>query len=402
MQPRTNPAPAGSVGITAWYAGGVASAGDTGSSPEIDGDFFGDDEGELTQAIPAVYDLRSRFTGRKEALATLERLFTAALTERTLGFAVVLGQPGMGKSRLVGEFARLARERTAEVRVLTGAAEEGGGPFHAVGRMLGQRFGIVARHGGGRGPRAHHRRRRRHPAAGPGHRGRAPPGAPAAGAVRRQPGGDAAPRVAAAARDPHVPGAAAVPGRRRRPAAAGAGAREPRAVRPRDDQPGQLPGRRPARRAGDDGDHRAGVVVGPAPGLRRRRRRPRAHRAGRAGQRRRRRSAARAVAPAGHGARSAAGPRPHAGRLAARAAGAGAAAARERLHRARSRRRLAPRRRAAGRDPAAAHLRAAGAGPARGDGSGPPPRARDGGDDRRDLLDGRGARPRARRDAEDR
>ncbi len=143
MQPRTNPAPAGSVGITAWYAGGVASAGDTGSSPEIDGDFFGDDEGELTQAIPAVYDLRSRFTGRKEALATLERLFTEALTERTLGFAVVLGQPGMGKSRLVGEFARLARERTAEVRVLTGAAEEGGGPFHAVGRMLGQRFGIV-------------------------------------------------------------------------------------------------------------------------------------------------------------------------------------------------------------------------------------------------------------------
>ena len=126
MQPRTNPAPAGSVGITAWYAGGVASAGDTGSSPEIDGDFFGDDEGELTQAIPAVYDLRSRFTGRKEALATLERLFTAALTERTLGFAVVLGQPGMGKSRLVGEFARLARERTAEVRVLTGAAEEAG------------------------------------------------------------------------------------------------------------------------------------------------------------------------------------------------------------------------------------------------------------------------------------
>jgi predicted ATPase len=143
MQPRTNPAPAGSVGITAWYAGGVASAGDTGSSPEIDGDFFGDDEGELTQAIPAVYDLRSRFTGRKEALATLERLFTAALTERTLGFAVVLGQPGMGKSRLVGELRAAGPRAHAEVRVLTGAAEEGGGPFHAVGRMLGQRFGIV-------------------------------------------------------------------------------------------------------------------------------------------------------------------------------------------------------------------------------------------------------------------
>ena len=143
MQPRTNPAPAGSVSVTAWYAGAVASAGDTGSSPEIDGDFFGDDEGELTQAIPAVYDLRSRFTGRKDAVAILERLFTTAIAERTFGFAVIIGQPGMGKSRLVGEFARLARERTPDVRVLTGAGEEGGGPFHAVGRMLGQRFGIV-------------------------------------------------------------------------------------------------------------------------------------------------------------------------------------------------------------------------------------------------------------------
>jgi hypothetical protein len=82
MQPRTNPAPAGSVSVTAWYAGTVASAGDTGPSPEIDGDFFGDDEGALTQAIPAVYDLRSRFTGRKDAVAILERLFTTAIAER--------------------------------------------------------------------------------------------------------------------------------------------------------------------------------------------------------------------------------------------------------------------------------------------------------------------------------
>ena len=133
--------PLGSVPVTAWYAERVGA--DAGSNPEIDGDLFGDGEDELTQAIPAVYDLRSRFTGRKDAIATLERLFAAAIDERTLGFAVVVGQPGIGKSRLLAELGRVARDKAPKVRVLTGAGEDGTGPFHAVGRMLGQRFGIA-------------------------------------------------------------------------------------------------------------------------------------------------------------------------------------------------------------------------------------------------------------------
>ncbi|MBK9031984.1 MAG: tetratricopeptide repeat protein [Myxococcales bacterium] len=120
----------------------MASA-ETGPTPEIDGDLFGDGEEELTQAIPAVYDLRSRFTGRKDALTALERLFTATIAERTLGFAVVIGQPGIGKSRLVSELARVARAKVPDVRVLVGAAEDGAGPFHAVARLLAQRFGIA-------------------------------------------------------------------------------------------------------------------------------------------------------------------------------------------------------------------------------------------------------------------
>ncbi|MEZ4402119.1 MAG: tetratricopeptide repeat protein [Kofleriaceae bacterium] len=121
----------------------MGTVADTGPLPEIEGDLFGDVDDELTQAIPAVYDLQSRFTGRKGALDALVAVFDKAVAERTVGFAVVLGQPGIGKSRLLGELARVCRGKTPLVRVLTGAAEEAAGPYQAVARLLGQRFGIV-------------------------------------------------------------------------------------------------------------------------------------------------------------------------------------------------------------------------------------------------------------------
>ncbi len=124
--------------MAAWYADAVSSA-----APEIEGDLFGESEDELTQAIPAVYDLRSRFTGRRGALAALDTMLATMLADRQLGFAALIGPPGFGKSRLVVELARLARERDPKVRVLTGAVEEGAGPFHAVARLLCQRFGVA-------------------------------------------------------------------------------------------------------------------------------------------------------------------------------------------------------------------------------------------------------------------
>lgn len=137
MESHTNPQSA-PVPVGAWYAEPVQPG-----SPEIDGDLFGESEDELTQAIPAVYDLRSRFTGRRSALASLEELLGAAFDQRSLRFAAVVGPPGYGKSRLIAELARVARERAPQVRVLTGAAEEGGSPYHAIGRLLAQRFGVA-------------------------------------------------------------------------------------------------------------------------------------------------------------------------------------------------------------------------------------------------------------------
>lgn len=145
METRTDPELSPSVTVSPWHADAVTRSADPGApdpSPELDDDLFGDDGG-MTQSIPAVYDLQSRFTGRKVALETLSALFARVVGERALGFAVIVGEPGMGKSRLLGELARTCRTTAANVRVLTGVAEDGGGPFHAIARLLGQRFGIA-------------------------------------------------------------------------------------------------------------------------------------------------------------------------------------------------------------------------------------------------------------------
>ena len=48
----------------------------------------------------------SRFVGREEELAALEALLDAATSERSPRFALIVGEPGIGKSRLLAELAR--------------------------------------------------------------------------------------------------------------------------------------------------------------------------------------------------------------------------------------------------------------------------------------------------------
>jgi len=77
------------------------------------------------------------FVGRERELAELHAAFDRVLAKRA-GAIFVAGEPGVGKSRLVEEFARAARARGAET--LWGAAHEGeGGPaFWPWTRMLDQ------------------------------------------------------------------------------------------------------------------------------------------------------------------------------------------------------------------------------------------------------------------------
>jgi tetratricopeptide (TPR) repeat protein len=131
----------------AWYPPGVTGSETPGAGfdrlAELDGDLFGEGDDERTIAVPTVYDLRPRFTGRRPALDRLVQRFRTVLSDGALAYTVVIAEPGMGKSRLIGEMARACRETAPDTRVLTGAAEDGGAAYGAVARLLAQRFGVV-------------------------------------------------------------------------------------------------------------------------------------------------------------------------------------------------------------------------------------------------------------------
>src|SRR5215468_9899826 len=62
-----------------------------------------DAEGVRTIITAPVYELRSRFVGRPSAMAVLQELAARAFERSEMGggsgFAVVIGEPGMGRSR---------------------------------------------------------------------------------------------------------------------------------------------------------------------------------------------------------------------------------------------------------------------------------------------------------------
>ncbi len=104
---------------------------------------FGDGDGEQTMISSAAYELRPRFTGRSGAIARLQELLDTAYDQRQLGFAVVVGEPGMGKSRILGELAARLRTMHPTALVLSGAADENASTYGPISRALTVRFGIV-------------------------------------------------------------------------------------------------------------------------------------------------------------------------------------------------------------------------------------------------------------------
>ncbi len=101
---------------------------------------------EDATAITAIpYDLRPKFTGRPKALERMLKAFDDAADLGELGFVVVIGEPGMGKTRLVKEAMRVLRKEHPEARFLVGAGDyRGGVGFTVFAALLGQRFGITA------------------------------------------------------------------------------------------------------------------------------------------------------------------------------------------------------------------------------------------------------------------
>jgi tetratricopeptide (TPR) repeat protein len=102
---------------------------------------FGD--GEHTSITTVAYDLKPKFTGRTGSIKQLQDLVDVAFQTRSLGFGVVVGEPGMGKSRILAELVARARVTHKQVLVLSGIADEHAHAYGPIARALTARFGIV-------------------------------------------------------------------------------------------------------------------------------------------------------------------------------------------------------------------------------------------------------------------
>ncbi len=90
------------------------------------------------------FELQPRFTGRREVLTALEESFATSLDRSTLGFALLVGEAGMGKSRTLREFVDVIEDLEPDVRVLVGNCKSSDKTYAAMAMLLSARFGIVA------------------------------------------------------------------------------------------------------------------------------------------------------------------------------------------------------------------------------------------------------------------
>ncbi len=99
--------------------------------------------GEVTAVTTIPYELRPKYTGRKPALDALLKAFEDTYELGELSFLIIVGEPGMGKSRTCKEFARTLKRNTPEARFLIGHGDDNSIPYSAFARMLNARFGIA-------------------------------------------------------------------------------------------------------------------------------------------------------------------------------------------------------------------------------------------------------------------
>ena len=105
---------------------------------------FGENEIERTTITTASYDFKPKFTGRTASIKQLQDLIDKAFAPNgTLGFAVVVGEAGMGKSRIIGELIARARSTHRDMLVVSGVADDNTHAYGPIARALSARFGLV-------------------------------------------------------------------------------------------------------------------------------------------------------------------------------------------------------------------------------------------------------------------
>jgi len=125
--------------------GELCAACRTERVPQLDADEIFTDRGggDVTAITTMPYELRPSYTGRTEAVDALVKAFQDARELGELGFVVLIGEPGMGKSRTIKEMSRRIKKLAPEARFLVGAADAAGAPYAPFARLFAARFGIT-------------------------------------------------------------------------------------------------------------------------------------------------------------------------------------------------------------------------------------------------------------------
>lgn len=90
-----------------------------------------------------VHGIRSPLVGRTRELGELEDILERAIRYGTPQTVTVVGNPGIGKTRIVSELIRRLRSNDRDVRAYRGQTREGSSPYSVISRILKARFGIV-------------------------------------------------------------------------------------------------------------------------------------------------------------------------------------------------------------------------------------------------------------------
>ncbi|HTE54077.1 MAG TPA: tetratricopeptide repeat protein [Kofleriaceae bacterium] len=95
----------------------------------------------------APFELSARYTGRAAALAQLDAMVARTCESGELSFALLIGEPGMGKTSTVVELARIAAAARPALRFLVGEARGAGVLYAPFAEILAIRFGTGASDG---------------------------------------------------------------------------------------------------------------------------------------------------------------------------------------------------------------------------------------------------------------
>lgn len=90
-----------------------------------------------------VHGTRAPLVGRTRELEELDEILDRALRYSTPQTVTIVGNSGIGKTRMLSEFIKRTRAAHPEVRAYRGHTREGGPPFGVFNRILKARFGIV-------------------------------------------------------------------------------------------------------------------------------------------------------------------------------------------------------------------------------------------------------------------